>query len=188
MKELRDALKHSGVKGMKWGIIRWRKPGGNGGENHRPGRLKQEWNSFKRERHWKKILKEVGSLTTAQIGVASRRAGLENEYKKLSKSSIASGKDKKGYRLREKMSDQELNRKVGRLRAIHALKSQSDSATKQQRAIGKRIAQTTGSLAIHYALKKKLSPGDIYTSISNPKAAKDQAIKTVLDMVFKKRA
>lgn len=185
MNEL-DDLQHAGTKGMKWGVIKWRKPGGKSGKK-RPGRLKQEWDSAKRERHWKKVVGNVHNLTTKEISTVARRAGLENEYKKLAKTKA----DKQSYRLREKMSDQELNRKVGRLRAINSLKSQSDSATKRQKELGMRIAQTGGSLALKAYLGKKtgdkITIGDIYESVANPKAAQTQAVKTILDMVIKKK-
>lgn len=181
-KAVEEILKHSGIKGMKWGVIHDRKPG------RIRQRISEEWDSAKRERSWKKVLDNVHNLTTKEIGIVSKRAGLENEYKRLAKTSA----DKKSYRLRAKMSDEELNRKVGRLRAIHALKSQYDSATKRQREIGKRIAQTGGSLALKVYLGKKagkkLTIGDIYESVANPKAAQTQAVKTILDMAFKKKA
>lgn len=189
MEELKDLLKHTGVLGMKWGVVNWRKPGGKSGEKRERGRnrMRQEWDSMKRERHWNKVMSDFDNMSTKDIAVATRRAQLENEFKRLAKSKVAKGKDKKDYRSRDKMSNEELNRKVGRLRAKNSLSSQSDIATKDQRDAGKRIAQTGGSILLKMAINKKLTAGDVYESVTNPKAAQTQAIKTILDLTFKQK-
>lgn len=183
-----DILKHTGVKGMKWGVIKWRQPGDHTPADNPGGRLKQEWNSAKRERHWKKVVEDVHNLTTKEIGIVAKRAGLENEFKRLAKTSG----DKKNYRLRANMTDQELNRKVARLRAIHSMTSQADAASKKQRELGIRIVQTGGSLVLKSYLNKqagkKMTAGDIFDAVSNPKAAQSQATKMMLDTVFKRKA
>lgn len=179
-----DLLQHAGVKGMKWGVVKWRKPssGSTKPKSGGNGRMKQEWDSLKRERHWKQTLKKIDSMTTKEIGVVGRRVGLENELKRLA----SSAKEKKEYRLRGKMSDQELNRKVGRLRAKKNLSSQISAASKEQRELGKRITETGGSMLIKYTMTKKLTVGDVYESVVNPKGAQSQIVKTVLDKAVKK--
>lgn len=181
-----DLLQHDGVKGMKWGVVRWRKPGGKSGKPRAPGRMKQEWDSAKRERHWQRTLNSIDNLSTKQISSVSKRLSAENEFKKLSKSATANAKDKKDYRLREKMSDQELNRKVTRLRVKSGLQKQVSTATEQQRAIGKRIVSTGGSIFLNYAMNKNVSAGDIFESVVNPNAAKTKVTKLVIDSVVTK--
>jgi hypothetical protein len=183
-----EILKHTGTKGMKWGVIKWRQPGDHTPADNPGGRLKQEWNSAKRERHWKKVVNDVHNLTTKEIGVVAKRAGLENELKRLAKTSD----DKKNYRLRANMTDQELNRKVARLRVISSMSSQADAASKKQRDLGMRIVNTGGTLLLKAYINKKtgtkMNAGDIFDSVMNPKVAKDQAIKLGLNAIFKKKA
>lgn len=191
-----DMVLHDGVKGMKWGVVKWRKPSGASGKkdskdpvakkSKESSGIKQHWDSKKREREWSKILKDVGTMNTKDIATTTRRLSLENEFKKLSKSKVATAKDKKGYLNREKMGDQELTRKVTRLRAINALNSQVTLASKEQREFGKRVVMTGGAIGLKYALNKKVSVGDVYESVVNPKAAKDQAVKSLLDFSTKK--
>ena len=42
-----DDLKHHGIQGMKWGVRKDKTT------------LKENWNSLKRERQWKKVIKEI---------------------------------------------------------------------------------------------------------------------------------
>lgn len=182
MKSFEDMLQHDGVKGMKWGVVKWRKVGGKSGKPRAPGRMKQEWDSLKRERHWKRTIGNIDQLSTKKIGDISRRISLENDLKRLSKSGVGTAKDKKDYRLRANMSEQELNRKVTRLRVKSGLSSQISTASKEQREVGKKIANVGGSLLVSYAVNKKISIGDVYESVQNPNAAKTKAVKSVMDL------
>lgn len=186
MSSFEDMLQHDGVKGMKWGVVKWRKVGGASGKPRAPGRMKQEWDSLKRERHWKRTVGNIDQLSTKKIGDISRRISLENDLKRLSKSGIGTAKDKKDYRLRGNMSEQELNRKVTRLRVKSGLSAQINTASKEQREVGKKITNIGGSLLMSYAVNKKISVGDVYESVQNPNAAKTKAVKTLMDLTVSK--
>lgn len=173
--DIEDVLKHFGTKGMKWGVRKDKPTIGN------------HMASLKRERQWKKVLKEVDSLTTPQITAVARRVGLENDLKRLSRNkSIAKQSDKNDYTFRDKLSDEELSRKVTRLRAKESLTKSVMSASKEQREIGEKVVNTSSALALKYASTKSITPKDIFDAVNNPRPIKDRAVKDILDTVIKK--
>lgn len=186
---LDDVLQHWGVKGMKWGVRRKSLSKSSKGQNDNktPGRLKQTINSKKRENQWKKILNDVDKMTTKQINTTVKRVSLENELKNLSKvkgiskSQLTMAKKaKKDYLRRDKMSDQELNRKIQRYRAIDSLQRSSNRATERQRLIGMQIANAAGPLAVKYVTNGgKLTSKDVSAavdSVVNANLPKNQII------------
>lgn len=186
---LDDVLKHWGVKGMKWGVRRKNLSKSSKGQNDNktPGRLRQTINSKKRENQWKKILNDVDKMTTKQINTTVKRVSLENELKNLSKVKGISKsqlnmakKAKKDYLRRDKMSDQELNRKIQRYRAIDSLQRSSNRATERQRLIGMQIANAAGPLAVKYVTNGgKLTSKDVSAavdSVVNANLPKNQII------------
>lgn len=149
-------------------------------KTHKNGIIKQHINSIKREQHWHKVLKDVNSMTTKEIYATSNRIQLENELKRLSKSKIiGSAKDKNDYLLRANMSDEELKRKVTRLRAKESLVRNVSDVTKKQRQFGERVTKTARSLAINSAVKGKLNANDVYDSVVNPNKAKSELMRSV---------
>lgn len=184
MHELDKILQHTGVKGMKWGIRRNRnRPGGADGRPDasdakytKKGKLGQHLQSLKRERQWSKVLHEIDSLSTQDMKRISTRIGLENDLKKLSKA-IGNSKDKQDYLNRHKMDDQELSRKVTRLRAKETLKKNISTASKAQRDFGARVINVSGGLAFKYAKQRSLGPKDIFDALmeKEPKPLKDLA-------------
>lgn len=160
MKNMDEFLQHHGVKGMKWGVIKSKLSKGQNGNKapKKPGRIKEELSSLKRERSWKKIAKNMDSLSTKDINALSRRAQMENDLKRLSKSSVGSSKDKTNYRRRDKMSDQELSRKITRLRAKDQLSRQAKEASKEQLAFGKKVVEVVGPYAVSYMTGGMVSP------------------------------
>lgn len=162
-----DVLKHFGVKGMKWGVIRERKVSSSKdsksqNENKVVKRVKEEVESLKRERSWKTAVEDINKMSTKDIGKMSTRIQLENDLKRLSSNkSISSPKDRQDYRLRGKMSDHEINRKVVRLRAKETLQRNISQASSSQRETGKTIIRAAAPIVLNKVLGLKISPKDI---------------------------
>lgn len=187
-------LEHTGVKGMKWGVRRNRnQPGGADGKpdagetrNRKRVSLNDKLHSLKREREWQKVLRNMDELSTQDISKVAKRIGLENDLKSLSKSKIASAKDKRDYLHRDKMSDEELSRKVIRLRAKDNLHKKVKDASKEQREFGMKVVHIGSSLGIKYVLlKKSFEPKDLLDTLKKPKdsysSAKGDLQKTILE-------
>ena len=187
-----DVLKHFGVKGMKWGVIRNRKVSSSSKSKGQNGnkvikRVKEEVGSLKRERSWKKVAGDINKLTTKDINKLSNRIQLENDLKRLSSNkSISSPKDKQDYRLRGKMSDQELGRKVVRLRAKENLQRNIDQASKSQRDLGEKIVKTAAPLVVKKALGMKISPDDVSSAWKNNSSMNDTLGKAAQDLMNRK--
>lgn len=192
MKELDELLQHHGVKGQKWGVIR---KGQNGiksaskkvANSKTVTRVKEEVGSLKRERSWGKKLADVDNMSTKQISKVAQRIQMENDLKRLSKNkTVGSVKDKADYRSRGKMSDEELGRKVGRLRAKENLHRTVNEATKSQIDFGKRVVGSAGPLAVKYVLGQKIGPQDLFNAATNAKSAQSKAKQDVAKEFMKK--
>lgn len=186
-------LQHYGVIGMRWGVTRNRnRPGGADGKEESEkvsdnrSKVRKRLDSMKRERQWNKVLSEVDKLTTKEINAVAKRVGLENDLKKLSKSKMATDKDKQDYLRRDKMSDAELSRKVTRLRAKDNLHTKVKDASKEQREFGIKVVQIGGTLGTKYALTKSISPKDVFDAVQNPKESSKNAKKDIQKVVLDK--
>lgn len=196
MHKLNEFLEHSGVKGMKWGVHRnYDRPGGADGKTdpkgskapkEERGKIGKRLDSLKRERQWHKTLKDVDKMTTKQIGTVTKRISLENSLKRLSKTKMATKKDKEDYLRRHEMTDQELARKVTRLQAKDSLHKAVKDASKEQRELGIKVAQVGGSIGVKYAITKKVTPKDVFDAVKNPKNAGDQAKKDLSKEIMKR--
>lgn len=178
MKNLNDVLKHSGVMGMKWGVHRDRsRPGGADGKFSESEKLAKstfgkKWNSLKRERQWHSVLKQVENLSNSEISLVTKRLGLENNLKRLTRSKVATKKDKEDYLRRSHMDDQELSRKIARLSLKDGLHKAVHEASKQQREFGKKVVNIGGSLGARYVLNKgSLELNDIVGAFKDPKGS-----------------
>lgn len=191
MHKLDDTLKHYGILGMKWGVRRNRnQPGGADGIDNsteekvtRRGRIAQQLDSLKRERQWRKVLKDMDKLSTTDISAAAKRIGLENDLKSLSRSKVGSKKDKQDYLRRADMSNEELSRKVIRLRAKDNLYKKVSSADQEQREFGSKVARIGALVSVKYALTKSFDPKDVFDGYKNSKESSKQAKKLILDKV-----
>lgn len=183
MRKLDELINHSGVKGMKWGVRHEDKPP-KGPER---GKVGKHWDSLKRERQWKQVLRQVHTMTTKDIGIVKRRIDLENDLKILSKSKMATKKDKQDYLRRHDMSNEELKRKTDRLKAMNALYESVSKASKEQRDLGKKIAQVGSSVALKLATKKKLGVQDLFDLYDNPTIkTKQDALDNALNIADSK--
>lgn len=185
-----EVLKHVGVKGMKWGVRRDRnRPGGADGKEEstkvvdKRSKMSKNLDSLKRERQWNKVVKNMNQLNTKEINAVANRVKLENNLKTLSKSKVGSKKDREDYLRREHMSDAELSRKVVRLRAKESLHKAVREASKEQRDFGEKVVRIGGSLGVKYAVKKSISPKDVFDAVKNPKDASAKAKEELLGSV-----
>lgn len=181
MNKTEELLKHYGVLGMKWGVRKDRKG---------RGPVKQRIDSLKRERDWGKSLKEINTMKTKDVQKLTRRIELENQLKSLSRSEIGDKKAKNDYLQRDGMSTQELSRKVSRLNAKKQLHSKVSEASKEQRQVGERIANTAKNLAMTYAVnqvnKKKTTSNEVLKIIKNPKKSSKKSLQSeILDQMIK---
>lgn len=193
-----EVLKHAGIKGMRWGVRRDRnRVGGADGKEEstkvkdKRGKLTRNLDSMKRERQWKSVLKDVDKLNTNEIKAVTKRVNLENDLKKLSKSSIAKPKDKDDYLRRANMADAELSRKVVRLRAKDGLHKSVNEASREQREFGQKVVQIASSVGVKYALNRNsvTTKGiikDLFEASKKPKESSDKAKQDLLDATISK--
>lgn len=128
-----DHLQHHGVKGMKWGVRRARKAVTT--------RVKESYNSKKREVGWVKELKTINSKSKKDLQQTTQRIRMENNMKQLVKKTpvrtVSDYKSKrldaKAYRNRDKMTDQQLKNKVEKMAIKIALRKEISRSTKDQR-------------------------------------------------------
>lgn len=202
-----ENLKHYGVPGMKWGIRRYQPyPKGKGHKGKFLGKVKRAVSNSRiaqnirsRSREGKAYLskKNLDKMSTREIQEKARRMQLENDMKSLARTR----KEKKDYRNRGNMSDQELLRKVDRLRAKELYNQNANKAGEDFRKAGQRVAKTATDLSIRYQMNKgDLSTKDLYDSIMNPTSARqhlnnytrekfinNKEIQSALKTVFKKK-
>lgn len=191
-----EVLQHVGIKGMKWGVVRNRnRPGGADGKEESTkikdnrSTINVKLSSMKRERQWKKVLDDMDKLDTKDITKVAKRITLENDMKRLSKSSVGKKKDKDDYLRRDKMSDAELTRKITRLRAKENLKKSVKEASREQRELGEKVVQIGSSIGVKFALNKTvgkpLGPNDILNILKKPKESSDAAKKELQEEAMK---
>lgn len=187
--DVEDFIKHHGVKGMRWGIRRYQPyPKGQGhkgkfikkvGKKISDSRVGQEVRSAGRELKTLSTKRNLDNMSTKQIREHGRRLQRENEMKKLSRTK----KEKKDYRNRGRMSDQEVDRKLDRLRAKDLYSQNANKAARKYVNAGKKAVQSATSLSIEYAIKgKDISVDDIFDSLTNPKVTSAKSVtKRVLN-------
>ena len=157
---------------MKWGRRKSDKTSGakkNGTVDKVKTRLKEEVGSLKREQQWRKVARNVDKMSTKEINKVAQRIQLENELKRLSKQNSSlkntvkriagdktqpTDKDRQDYRRRGNMSDQELARKVARLRAKDNLSRAISQASKEQIEFGKSVVNAYKGSSLRDSVEK----------------------------------
>lgn len=193
MDTVENFIQHHGIKGMRWGVRRYQPY--QKGEGQPKGkflgktkkkisdsRLGQEVRSAKRELSTLKTKSNMDNMSTNQIKEQGKRILKENEMKRMSKTK----KEKKDYRNRGRMSDQEVNRKLDRLKAKDLLNQNADKASKVYVDAGKRTVQSMSAMAVTYATNNgKLTTDQIYDAIMNPKDVKNKAMINTAKDIYK---
>lgn len=150
--DLNDVIEHYGVKGMKWGVRR----------------SKEQLRSLNRERSWAN--KDQSKMSKTQLKKNVKRLQNENDFKrtssrlqksynakavkkalalkvKESRELVKTGKNyKKQYRNRHKLSDEQLKKKVERLKLEDQFDKLSKQATKEQRKSINEVLDIAGKL------------------------------------------
>lgn len=150
--EMEEIIEHYGVKGMKWGVRR----------------SKEQLQSASRERSWSN--KDQSKMSKKQLKRTVQRLQNENDFKrtssKLQKSynvkavkkaltlKLKDSRDlaktglnyKKQYRNRHKLSDEQLKKKVERLKLEAQFDKLSKQATKEQRKSINEVLDIAGKL------------------------------------------
>lgn len=184
-----EYITHAGVKGMKWGVRKDRKSGSTGSGqngNKEPGRIKQTWNSLKRERDWSKTYKNVDNMSLSEMRKITQRIQLENDFKRLAKTKKVGNKDDKAtYRNRDKLSDKDLLDRVNLLRAKDNFNRQVNEASKEQRELAQRFIFTASKVGIKYATTGTISTKDIglaaMTKPPNSSETRKKAMKNIIE-------
>lgn len=189
MNKVEDFIQHYGVKGMRWGVRRYQPyPKGEGHRGKFLGKAKravgnnvavQEIKS--RIREGKALLSKgnVNKMTTRELQQKTRRLQLENDMKRLTPKVRSvqwtrggrkrAKKERADYRRRGDMTDQELVRKVKRLRAKDLYNQNANKAGKDVKDAGKRIVNSAVALGASYKAKGgNMSMSDIYDAIATP--------------------
>ncbi len=167
-----EELLHYGVKGMRWGV-RKKQDSSTSQNDNKPknsvtSRIKEELGSLKRERSWKKELKNLDNMSIADMNKLTNRIRLENDLQRLSKKSkVATKEDKQNYRRRGEMSDKQLQDTVNLLRTKDNLSRAVIDASKDQMEFGRRAVRTLGASTLTYATTGKLSTKDIGMAVLN---------------------
>ena len=196
-------LQHYGVLGMKWGVRRYQPyPKGSKNKGKFLGKVKkaasnslpgQVVRSKAREIGMTNEMKDIDNKSTKDIQKIGKRLQKENELKRLTTigtktSPFDVGRKmaaKKQYRNRGRMSDQELNRKVNRLKAIDLLSQNVSKANEDNIKAGKRAIESGLDLAARFKGTGEITSRDIFEATVNPRnRIKDLAVGAVGDQVF----
>lgn len=141
-----EDVKHYGVLGMKWGVQR---PIGSDGLV--TGTVKSAKRNLDQIKYTKN--KNLKKMTSAELQTTVDRLSKENKLKKLADTR----EDKRSYRERGNMTDQELNDKVNRLQLESSLKSQAFKANKETFDAVNKVMKEVGTMVVKESNKTTFS-------------------------------
>lgn len=181
-------IKHHGVKGMRWGVRRYQPYSkGEGPKGKFLGKTKkkisesivgQQYRSMKRVKENLDARNKMDSMSTKDIQKKGKRMAEENEMKKLAKTK----KEKVDYRNRGRLSDQEFERKLTRLRAKDLLRQNANKSGETTTKITQGIVDAFGSVALTSAVNK----GDLNTEqVIRAALNKNQGKTALKDKIIK---
>ena len=158
-KEAYDAsLKHSGVKGMRWGVRK---------------RVSAEIGSIRSKSNHAKKLKDTSKLSDDELKKLTNRVRLENDLKRLSTGRKATGvmstkrSSRKEYLERSKLSDDDLKKRVARLQLEDGLRQQVGTSTKKQKDIGMRAIKSVFNVSVYTVIGKQSLTSAIAREVKN---------------------
>lgn len=159
-----EELEHYGIKGMKWGV---RRPVGTDGTViKKKSTTRRQIESKVREVKMVKSIKNLDSKSDDEVRDLTTRIRNENELKRLTPASpiTKKGKVKRDLYLdRTKLSNEELQNKVNRLRLEDQLKLEVGKANKESIQKANEVIQKVGK----FAVKRYVNSGN-FAPTSNP--------------------
>ena len=189
-----EEIKHHGVKGMKWGVRRFQpyaKGSSNAGKFLDVGKKKDSESSQNgnktnrsvvretisskgREISMARAMKEMDSLTSSDAKKVASRAQLETRMKKLSSTNnVGTDADKKAYRLRDQLTDNDLKQEVDRLQIKENMRQSVRGTNQDIINIGKKVAVIAAPLivqaVVHDGIDKKWLGNKLKETVVNPK-------------------
>lgn len=203
---INEILQHHGVKGMRWGVRRYRPK--SSGIKSALSKLKKKKASSKPEKTPKK--KEVNedaslNITKAPKGVGRLGSEIEsfnrekswrktmrksdnlsdNDLKKLqerikNENTLKRLAKRKEYVMRDELSDDQLRKRVDRLQLEDNIKKNIDMATAEQKKIGKAVMESGKNIVMN-TVKGKSSGKDIGNAFAD--AIKSEGKRVAKDAV-----